>query len=435
MLSIDARSCGIYGCRVLCAVSGGADSVALLRLLAQCRDKGDVTLYAAHFEHGIRGAASLQDMEFVKSLCRELNVPLKIGRGNVPGVCQFTHEGLESCARRLRHEFLESTRDKLGCDCIALAHHRRDRAETVLMHLLRGGGLQGAAAMPMRAGRIVRPLIGNSPDEIVDYLVLNDYSWREDATNTVDDNPRNALRLNVFPRLKHIYPGFEQALCRFSEISLAEDALLEKLTNAYWQENVRRFAGVWVIKRGETALLRRCLKRLLPESDFETIERAIAAQKNTDIGNGLSASGDGEHLYLTPPLTKPREQKLSLEGVTVLSGVCEISAESCPPVPILDNGYTQVLRRDALEGAVVRLWQEGDSIAPLGLKGGRKTLGDYFTDRRVPSALRGRLPIVASGSEALWLPGLGISDKLRVSGDVPAVKLTIKIAGGDNDAK
>ncbi len=150
--------------RILAAVSGGADSVALLSLLCTARNCGFLTLYAAHYEHGIRAEESLEDMRFVAKLCRTLDVELITGRGSVPAEAMRTGEGIESCARRLRHEFLEQTRQKLGADYTALAHHARDRAETVLMHILRGGGLAGAAAMPLRNGTIIRPLIGYSPE-------------------------------------------------------------------------------------------------------------------------------------------------------------------------------------------------------------------------------------------------------------------------------
>ena len=434
MLSIDARALGLYGRRVLCAVSGGADSVALLRLLAEARDREELTLFAAHFEHGLRGASSIEDMEFVISLCGTLGVPLTVGRGNVPAECEKSGEGLESCARRLRHAFLEKTRKELSCDCVALAHHQRDRAETVLMHLLRGGGLKGAAAMPMFSGRLVRPLIGVSPEEIREYLAFLGQSWREDDTNRIPDNPRNALRLNVFPRLREIYPGFERALCRFSDISLEEDALLEKLTNEYAARSLRCFAGVWALEKSEKALMRRLLKRLLPESDFDTVERALRAGGSVDLGGGYCASSDGEHIYIEPPLSEPEAKTVNLNGDTLLDGVCRLWAEDCDPVPVLNNGYTQVLAREPLQGAVLRLWQEYDAICPLGL-GGRKSLGDYFTDRHFPPALRHRLPLLAQGSEILWVPGLGISEKVKVNEHTPACRLTITISGGNSDAQ
>ena len=432
MLQVDMHACGLYRKRVLCAVSGGADSVALLRLLASARDQGEISLFAAHFEHGIRGKASTDDMEFVASLCSKINVPLTIGHGDVPGECKRTQDWLESCARRLRHEFLERTRKALQCDCIALAHHQRDRAETVLMHIMRGGGIRGAAAMPAKNGVLVRPLIAYSPDEIRKYLISINQPWREDETNQIDDNPRNALRLNIFPSLRKIYPSFERALCRFSDIACEEDALMEKMTDRYAAQCVRCFAGIWVLEKGETALMRRMMQRLMPESDFETTERALQAGKPADLTGGYSASSDGERLYISPPLFEPEAKKISLSEITVLEGVCELQAEDCDPLPIRRNGYTQVFAKEALQGADLRLWRKGDFIRPLGLCGS-KSLGDYFTDRHFPAALRHRLPLVARGSEVLWVPGLGISEKLRVNETAPACRLTIKILGGYSD--
>lgn len=433
-LSLDMDALGLTGKRVLCAVSGGADSVALLRLLCDLRNEGVLELYAAHFEHGIRGKASVQDLHFVKELCAALNVPLTAKRADVPKAARRSHEGIESCARRLRHEFLEETRRKLCCDVIALAHHRRDRAETVLMHLLRGSGLRGAAAMPVKTGNIVRPLIDVDPDEIRRWLTEIGQEWREDETNAQPDNPRNALRLDVFPRLRQIYPGFEAALNRFAEISGEEDRLLEALTDEYEKSALSGFAGVWVLKKGEPALTRRCVHRLMPEGDFDMVEKALTATKARDLGQGFIASGDMQNVYLCPAHKKrPKSETLRLSGTTVLKGVCRVTARDCPAVPIKNNGYTQVLNKEALAAARLRLWQKNDFICPLGLKGGRKTLGDYFTDRHFPPALRHHLPIVAKDNEALWVPGLGISEKLRVMPENDAVELTIEIMGGNDD--
>ena len=434
MLALDARDAGILNKRVLCAVSGGADSVALLRLLCDLRDRGEITLFAAHFEHGIRGESSLEDMRFTEALCEKLHVPLSVGHGDVPREAARAGEGMESCARRLRHAFLEQTRRALSCDVIALAHHRRDRAETVLMHLLRGGGAKGAAAMPKKDGCLVRPLIDFSPEDIRAYLNAIGQDWREDESNFAPDNPRNALRLGVFPLLRDIYPGFESALCRFSELSLREDAYMEQRADEFAADHLRCFAGVWIIKRGEEALMLRLLRRFLPDCGYGTALRALGAVHRVDLGQGYTALGDAERLFLVPPLTAPAPAELNVDGETVLDGLCRVTAAPAAPVPVRDNGCVQVVSRAALEGCVLRLWQSGDYICPFGMKGARKSVGDYFTDRHFPVALRERLPILSRGNEALWLPTLGISEKMRVNETTPAIRLTINIYGGNEYA-
>ena len=151
----DAR-----GMHLLVALSGGADSVALLVMLHECAP--DVRLTCAHVEHGIRGRESLDDAAFCENLCRRMNVSLHIVSIDVPAESARTGEGLETAARRLRHEALERIRISVNADRIALAHHLNDQAETVLMHLLRGSGVKGACGMPRDDGRLYRPLLGFS---------------------------------------------------------------------------------------------------------------------------------------------------------------------------------------------------------------------------------------------------------------------------------
>ena len=426
-LTLDYRTCTEFlrGRRVLCAVSGGADSTALLHILCRARDAGLLTLCAAHFEHGIRGDESARDMEFVRRLCAELNVPLQIGRADVPSEAAANGEGLESCARRLRHAFLEDARVKAGADVIALAHHLRDRAETVLMHILRGGGISGAAAMPRASGHIVRPFIDVAPQDIRAFLTQNGLAWREDATNFVPDSPRNALRLNVFPALGQIYPGFERALSRFSEIAAEDDAYLEACTDAYCARFMQQEWGIYILpKQDEAALVRRALRRVIPEADHQKIMSALRARGFCDLGGGCRAYGEGEKVYV--PERALGSVGLNVRGCTRFYDICEISAEECAAEPIKINAYIQTLNADALSGACVRLKQDGDFIAPFGMNGKRKSLGDYLTDRKYPRPLRERLPLVAKGSEILWVPGIGISERARVVPDAPALRLTLK---------
>ena len=430
LVRIDYEGLGLRYKTVLCAVSGGADSVALLRLLAEERNRGGIRLYAAHFEHGIRGEASRLDMEFVAALCRDLGVPFSVGRADVPEEAEKRRMGLESCARELRHAFLEQERKRLGADCIALAHHQRDRAETVLMHILRGSGLTGAAAMPEKSGRIVRPLLGFSPEALREYLVSVGQSWREDESNLVGDNPRNALRLKVFTILKEIYPGFEEALCRFADTAGEDDSCLESYADFLGPKLIKRLWGVGMIDiYWDKALKRRAVKRMYPQADYDAVRRALQSENRCrweDLGDGFRAWGDNDTLYILPPLKTPDPAPLALPGLTELEGVCTLTAEACQCEPVRDNGYAQALTASALQGACLRLRRDGDFIRPFGMGGKRKSLGDYLTDRKCALPLRDRMPLVAKDSEILWVPGYGISESVRLTPGEKAMKLTIK---------
>lgn len=432
-MRIDTDKAGLKGARVLCAVSGGADSVALLRLLCDCRDRGELTLYAAHMEHGIRGEESLGDMEFTRELCREWKVPLTVERVKVPEEAAKCGEGTESCARRLRHDFLERTRKAVGADFIALAHHSRDRAETVLMHLLRGGGLKGAAAMPEKSGYLVRPLIEESPEELRAYLRSIGQSWREDATNAEADNPRNALRLEVLPGIRRIYPGAEAALGRFARLAGEEDALLDRLTDEYMKARVTCRFGAYLLEDGEKALMRRAVRRILPEADFEDVRRALTCVGRADLnaGNRAFGSGDGK-VYLLPRMEMPPDRPLNTEGETRLPGICRAMARVCEAQPIRDNGLVQTMNAACLEGAVLRLRRDGDFIRPLGMGGKKKSLGDYLTDRKLPLPFRERQPVAAAGNEILWVPGVGLSETAKVMDGLKTVKIRILDGGKDH---
>ena len=192
------------GCTVLCAVSGGADSVCLLDLV---RRLGDVTVLCAHFDHGIRGAESARDAAFVEALCKEWAVPFFPGRGDVPAYAAANGLSIETAAREMRYAFLERTAKEQGADVIATAHNLNDNAETILFRMARGTGLRGLTGIPARRGRIVRPLLHTPRRDIEEYLTARGIPHVEDSTNTETDAARNRIRLDVLPRLESIHPG------------------------------------------------------------------------------------------------------------------------------------------------------------------------------------------------------------------------------------
>ena len=420
------------GRHVLAALSGGADSVALLKVLCRARDAGMLQLSAAHFEHGIRGEESIADAEFCRKLCAEMNVLFIPGRADVPEIARRTGEGVETCARNLRHRFLAQTADMLGCELIALAHHMDDQTETVLMHMLRGTGPEGASGMRRLSGRLYRPLLGVRKSELIAYLESEGMSWREDRTNAVADNPRNALRLNAIPALEAIYPAGVRAIARFAENAAVESDFVGRMAEKFSTQRVTELPHGWRIDMSgdcEEALLRRTLRGLIgPDLTSDKLSEIVRLETACDVVNGLRAEKCGYMLYITRPFELPHAAALlRTDGVTELEKLCRIRCTAHPPVPEKTLKSVQVLSRKALEGAVLRTRAEGDRIAPFGMRGS-KSLSDYLTDLKIDRPLRDMIPIIAKGNDVLWAVGCGISRECALDG-TDAVKLECEYIG------
>ena len=417
----------VRGRRLLIALSGGADSVALAALLAEGREEYALTLFAAHVDHGIR-PESAEDAEYCRALCRRLGIPFLCARLDVPAEARKRREGLESAARRLRYEQLRRFRDEVGAELIALAHHMDDQAETVLMQLCRGTG--GAVGMRPLSGDLWRPLLGIRKAELVDYLRERGLSWREDATNAVADNPRNAIRLHVFPELEKCYPQCVPAVARYANTSQIEGDCLDALTGEY----LARGGGIgglcrWIELEGppHRAILRRALRQACPGSlSWEQVNglEALCGQSRgkVDVGSDVFAERTGHRLYFVQKQpTRIEPVALSLDGVTDLPGLGRVIAKPCAPVPVRDDPMRQVLDPAALAGAVLRTRQPGDRIRPLGC--GDRLLSDYLTDRKLDRPLRDATPLVAAGRRVHWVIGHGISAEAALKPGCEAVEL------------
>ncbi|MGI6239558.1 MAG: tRNA lysidine(34) synthetase TilS [Christensenellales bacterium] len=421
----------VRGAHLLVALSGGADSVALLLLLCRARDAGMLRVSAAHFEHGIRGADSLQDAEFCQKLCERLGVQLALGGADVPACAQRTGEGIELCARRLRYEFLYETLEKTGASHIALAHHLDDQAETVLMHLLRGAGIEGVSGMRRFSGKLFRPLLDIPKSALVAFLNGEGEAWREDHTNRDADTPRNALRLNAIPALEAIYPGAVRALARFAEIAGVEGDYMRVQTAAFLRARVQTLPNGWRIDVSgdcEEALLRRALGALCGQ-DVSAQKRRELVRLTTaaDIQGGMRAARHGAYLYVLKPFEPPPARLINRKGVTELAGICRITASPAPCAPEFTRKSAQVLDGRALEGAVLRTRRVGDRIAPLGMRG-TKSLSDYFTDKKIDPPLRDIAPLIAKGRDILWVVGHGISRECALK-DGEALRLECEYIG------
>lgn len=223
--------------KLLIAVSGGADSLALAELLINTRRRFGLELAIAHFEHGLRGQTSLDDAEFVKAFAEARNVKIVVGNGDVRKFAADEKISVETAARILRYNFLSKVRHELNCDAIATAHHADDQAETILMRLLRGATSTGLSAMkshtPTEYGLLIRPLLPFRKVELEKFCRARNLSPRLDATNFELDATRNKIRLELVPTLEKFNPALVETLCRLGEVAAEEadfiDAQTEKI--------------------------------------------------------------------------------------------------------------------------------------------------------------------------------------------------------------
>ena len=215
------------GDSVLCALSGGADSVALLVILKELAPNLGITLFAAHLNHGIRGEEADRDESHCRDLCQKLNVPFVSEKVDVPTECKTSGEGLEECARRLRYTFLRKAASDFGSNKICTAHHADDNIETVLMHMIRGCALNGLTGISPIRDDLVRPLLNVRKKELTDFLDKQGIAYVFDSTNACLDSTRNFIRHKILPSVYELNPSADKAFYRMCS-SLSED--LEYLT-------------------------------------------------------------------------------------------------------------------------------------------------------------------------------------------------------------
>ncbi len=403
------------GSRVTCAVSGGADSMALLRCLLALREPLGLTVEAAHFNHLLRGEASDGDEAFVRDRCRAWGVPLRVGRGDAAAAAKAKGCSLETAARELRYAFLLE-----ASGLIATAHQADDNAETVLMNLLRGAGARGLAGIPPRRDRIVRPLLCVTRADVLRYLRETGTPWREDASNAVDDCRRNRIRHHVLPLLRAENPGVSRAILTAGLHLRAEDEWMAEEAAAA-EERARRPGG-WdaaALRALPDALLRRVLLALLRaggEADSthtEAVLRLLRAGTSgrTGLPGRRTAAVRGGLLRITGP---DRPAPLGIYPLRV-PGRTEIPALSLtvdcfflpPGEKFSKMSDTILLNYDMIgENLCVRGRRTGDAVT---LPGGHRTLKRLMIDRNIPAEVRDRVPVLACEGRVLAVRGLCVS--------------------------
>jgi len=409
---------------VLMAVSGGADSVAMLCLFAAVRDSFPLTLSCAHVEHGIRGGDSLEDLSFVRALCERENIPLYTAHVDAPGYAKTHGCGLEDAARTLRYAFLERTADAIGADAIALAHHAGDQAETVLMRAARGSDLRGLCAMRHRRDALIRPLLDVRADALRGYLASIGQSWREDATNQDTAFARNRLRHEVLPQLERAVPGAGSALCRLARAAQRDEDFFAQQLDALDIPVHALVNGAALDRRRlaplHPALLSRLLVRaiafagILPQNAdvLEAIADALGRDGAVvNLIGGAHAVAGRRYLCLVREADEEIDVPLAVPGVTD-TPFGRVAVRRALPGETGDGRREQAIPAYLLDGARVTGRREGDTMVPFGIHTSVK-LKKLMIDAGIERAMRASVPVLRRGDTVLFAAGLRPAECVR----------------------
>ena len=421
---------------VLCAVSGGRDSMALLHLLSALAEEGGFRVAAAHFNHRLRPTAG-RDEAFVRDWCREHDVPLTCGAGDVKGFAAREGLSVEDAARKLRYAFLETAAADMGAARIATAHHREDNAETVLLHLLRGSGLQGLGGIAPVRGKIIRPLLEIGRAEIDAYVTRHGLPFVEDESNRDTRFTRNRLRLEVLPLLEDIAPGCGGRIAAAAELLRDENQHMQREAESLLPlvEDDSSTLPVPVLRRQDEALRRRLVRTMGRKLGVELTRaqaEAVLALKSggyLDLPENLCAIRKPHQLILKKqPLPQPplvlREgvQKWGPWRVTVRQG------REIPP----DSPDTVILR--GIDGALtIAAW---DGEGRLAVENGSRTIKRLFADAGIPIENRADHPALLLDGRPVAVFGAATDWAFRPREEEACIVITLRRpdeGGGDHE--
>ena len=423
------------------AVSGGMDSMCMLHLFAYHKPKLNFSVITVN--HGIRSEAA-SDCKFVADYCRDIGVECVTVCVDVPAYAEAQKLSTETAARILRYDVFE----KLDTDYVCLAHHMSDNAETVLMHMLRGSGANGAEGIREQNGRYIRPLLDMTRDEIFAYVCENNIPYVTDCTNADNTYKRNYLRNEVMPRIKIAYPDAECSIVRFAANIAEDNAYLCSLADISTVDFGANYTNARIpitLLTQPLPIAKRVLYKVFAEMgvyrDIESVHVAAIVDlakshggAKLDLPFGFVAYNDYTHITLTCMSNDDVANEIDTKGadnapLTTKSGTLnDINCDFCVPFSV---GVTQTpfgkvvvthtptkgaLRCDLAKipsDAVVRTMRSGDVFTKFG--GGTKPLNRYLIDKKIPQRNRAKLPLIATGNKVLVVCGVEISDEVKIT--------------------
>ncbi|MEW5800034.1 MAG: tRNA lysidine(34) synthetase TilS [Bacteroidota bacterium] len=433
--------------KVVVAVSGGIDSIALLDFFAWLRETKKIDVVAAHVNHKLRGKESDGDEKFVHRVCAEYAIPLFTERVLTKKIAKQTKCSVQETARDLRYSFFDTLQKSLNANAVATAHNANDNAETMLINIFRGSGVEGLGGIPLRRNEIVRPFLCVTRKEIERYVKKRKLPYREDSTNKHVDYTRNYLRHKIIPNIEQrLNPSLINTLFRMSEIFRMNAAFTTDALKAVpvfdplkGELNIRQLEQIHPYL--QQMLLHRVLTEKNIEPAYETIHSILDLKENqkgtiVDLDKSFVAERIDDAIVIRKRVS-PKEFEFRLEDEGVVrtddfiftikkSGVPDNKTKS-------DSSYEYVDASVLKFPVIVRNWRKGDSFTPLGMRG-KKKLSDFFAEGRFSSEQKKKIPVVESGNKIVWIAGKRLDDRFKLTDKTTeAYQLTITFNGKKND--
>lgn len=427
------------GDKVVVGISGGADSICLVHILLALKDELEIKIYGVHINHGIRKETAKRDEEYVREFCEQYKIPFFGFERDIPEIAKREKLSEEEAGRKTRYRCFREVLEKLNANKIAVAHHQNDQAETLLLHLCRGSGIQGLAGIRPKRGNIIRPLLFVTREEIEQYLAENKIFYQEDETNQDIIYARNKIRHEVLPRLEKINSRTVEHMAKTCEMMQETVDFLEKIVQSEFErlvekEDDRRSIFVESLRRVDLFLQKQLMKNMIEDtakakkdissthimSALSLMEKEVG--KKINLPYHLEAVREYEKIVIQKKknerisqkeaeyLLKEGEQSFPDFGFQLVTEKRAYFGEE-----ISKKTYTKYFDYAKIESNVVLRHRKAGDYLIMNAKGEKKSLKRLFIDEKIPRQDRDNILLLADESHIIWIVGSRISEYYKVT--------------------
>lgn len=437
--SLNALCGNLKGKKILVALSGGADSVCLLRVLCALSKSMQFGVFALHVNHMIRGEEADRDEQFCVKLCKTQRVKLAVFCEDIPSLAKKCGESLELCARNYRYSVFEKHCAENGIDFIATAHNANDNAETVLYNIIRGTGIDGLCGVPCRRDNIIRPILDKTREEILAYLSALESDYVIDSTNNENDYSRNYIRNVLIPAAKRINPAVISSLNRLSDVAEEDNTYFENEVNAFFEKDNQPLK----LKGLPVSLQKRVVRRMFQQRFGTALENkhivsicnglAVDAEKCVCLPNNVNAvTHNGTLTFYDSTKPQPRLMETVLRlGENYVAGLFVKVEVSYGPFRAEVNiperyMFSVSLDKENIKGKLcVRPRKTGDCITVRNIN---RNVKKCFINNKVPVSVRDKVPIIYDDEGIVYVPFIGVADRVYTKKGKEACNISVVLS-------